>query len=117
MKIVNEVEILLPKPPLKKDNRYQRDKKRKQCRQRAVIEPLIGHLKQHYRLSRNFLKGTLGDEINVLMSACAWNIKKWINGYLAGIFCSFYSIKSSVFIAYNALRALTWLLCFRVRVL
>ena len=83
---VNGVEIVLPKPPLKRDSRYQRDKKRKQCRQRAAIEPLIGHLKQHYRLAWNMLKGSVGDEINVLMAACAWNLKKWINRVLASFF-------------------------------
>jgi len=36
--------IILPKKPLKKDNRYQRDKKRKLCKRRAAIEPIIGHL-------------------------------------------------------------------------
>ena len=59
---VNGTQIILPKKPLKKDNRYQRDKKRKQCRRRAAIEPIIGHLKSDYRLSRNYLKGIAGDE-------------------------------------------------------
>jgi IS5 family transposase len=43
---------------------------------RAAIEPIIGHLKSDFRLSRNLLKGQVGDEINVLMAACAWNLKK-----------------------------------------
>jgi len=80
---VNGVRITLPKPPLKRDNRYQRDKKRNKCRRRAAIEPIIGHLKSDFRLSRNFLKGTKGDEINLLMSAAAWNLKKWLISFLA----------------------------------
>jgi len=44
-------EVLLPKPPLKKDNSYQRQKKRRLCQKRAAIEPIIGHLKQDFRLS------------------------------------------------------------------
>ena len=83
---VNGTAIILPKKPLKKDNRYQRDKKRKQCRRRAAIEPIIGHLKSDYRLSRNFLKGVLGDEINLLLAATAWNLKKWLIAFLA-LFC------------------------------
>ncbi len=75
---VNDTEIVLPKPPLKRDNRYQRDKKRRQCRRRAAIEPIIGHLKSDFRLSRNYLKGVIGDEINLLMAAAAWNLKKWL---------------------------------------
>jgi hypothetical protein len=31
-----------------------------------------------FRLSRNLLKGQIGDEINVLMAACAWNLRKWM---------------------------------------
>jgi IS5 family transposase len=31
-------------------------------------------LKSDFRLSRNLLKGQVGDEINVLMAACAWNL-------------------------------------------
>jgi IS5 family transposase len=51
---------------LKRDNRYQRDKKRKLCKRRAAIEPIIGHLKSDFRLSRNLLKGQVGDEIRFL---------------------------------------------------
>lgn len=75
---VNKTQIILPKKPLKRDTRYQRDKKRKQCRRRAAIEPIIGHLKSDYRLARNYLKGAIGDHINLLMAACAWNLKKWL---------------------------------------
>ena len=54
-------DVILPASPLKRDNRYQRDKKRKQYRRRAAIEPIIGHLKTDFRLTRNFLKGIAGD--------------------------------------------------------
>ena len=77
-KTCGETDIILPAPPLKKDNRYQRNKKRKRCRRRATIEPIIGHLKTDFRLTRNFLKGTAGDSINLLMAACAWNMAKWM---------------------------------------
>jgi IS5 family transposase len=33
--------IILPKKALKRDNRYQRDKKRKLCKRRAAIEPIF----------------------------------------------------------------------------
>ncbi len=83
---VNDTTIQLPKKPLKRDNRYQRDKKRKQCRRRAAIEPIIGHLKSDFRLSRNFLKGVAGDEINLLMAAIAWNLKKWLIAFFWPLF-------------------------------
>ena len=75
---VDGTRIILPGKALKRDSRYQKDKKRKQCRRRAAIEPIIGHLKSDYRLARNFLKGTIGDRINLLMAACAWNLKQWL---------------------------------------
>ncbi len=86
---VNGVQIILPKKPLKRDSRYQRDKKRKQCKRRAAIEPIIGHLKSDYRLSRNVLKGIIGDQINLLMAATAWNLKQWLIAFLA----IFYGLK------------------------
>lgn len=73
-----DCEVLIPSKPLKKDNEYQRQKKRNLCRKRAGIEPIIGHLKHDYRLSRNWLKGSQGDSINLMMAACAWNLRKWM---------------------------------------
>lgn len=75
---VNGTNIVLPGNALKKDTRYQRNKKRKQCKRRAAIEPIIGHLKSDYRMARNYLKGAIGDRINLLMAACAWNLKQWL---------------------------------------
>ena len=51
-------------------------------RRRAAIEPVIGHLKHDYRLIRNYLKGTTGDAINLLMSAAAMNFKRVTNLWL-----------------------------------
>jgi IS5 family transposase len=31
-----------------------------------------------HRALPNLLKGQVGDEINVLMAACAWNLRKWL---------------------------------------
>ena len=94
------IEIVLPKPPLKKDNRYQRDKKRKKCQRRAAIEPIIGHLKSDFRMSRNYLKGVAGDEINLLMAACAWNLRKWMVKAIKGIF---YALKTGLSILFYRL--------------
>ena len=95
---VNETKITLPKGKLKSDNRYQRDKKRKKCRRRAAIEPLIGHLKSDFRLSRNFLKGNIGDAINLMMAACAWNLRKWIIHALERFLCALLKGFTSIFI-------------------
>jgi hypothetical protein len=57
-------------------------KKRKGHSRRAAIEPVIGHLKSDYRLARNYLKGIMGDEINILMAAAAMNFKRVMNLWL-----------------------------------
>ncbi len=88
-----ETTIILPGAPLKNDNRYQRDKKRKRCRRRAAIEPIIGHLKTDFRLTRNFLKGIAGDSINLLMAACAWNMAKWMRQAILFLFDLIFSLK------------------------
>ncbi|WP_208992781.1 transposase, partial [Aliarcobacter cibarius] len=54
-------------------------------KRRAAIEPIIGHLKSDFRLARNYLKGFIGDQINLLLAATAWNLKKWMNIYFFAI--------------------------------
>ena len=51
---------------------------RARFRRRAAIEPVISHLKHQYRLVRCFLKGFVGDQVNLLLAAAAWNLKKWL---------------------------------------
>lgn len=53
--------------------------KRQKHSRRAAIEPVIGHLKQDYRLCRNYLKGIIGDNMNVILAAAAMNFKRRIN--------------------------------------
>jgi IS5 family transposase len=43
---------------------------------RSGIEPIIGHLKEDHRLSRNYLLGKVGDKINAILSGCAFNLRK-----------------------------------------
>jgi len=71
--------------PLKRDTKYQKEQKRKKFRRRAAIEPIIGHLKSDHRLARNYLKGFIGDEINLLLAAAAFNLKKWMNHFFVFI--------------------------------
>ena len=49
---------------------------RRWFRRRAAIEPVIGHLKSDHRLDRNDLKGSEGDQVNALLSACGFNVRK-----------------------------------------
>lgn len=57
---------------------YERQKARKRFRRRAGIEPVIGHLKSDHRMLRNYLKGSAGDDINILLAAAAFNYKKML---------------------------------------
>ena len=78
--------ICIPDSPKKRDTKYQKEQKRKKFRRRAAIEPIIGHLKSDHRKQRNYLKGFIGDEINLLLAASAFNLKKWMNRFLLIIF-------------------------------
>ncbi len=76
--MVENTEIIRPKKPKKNATAYEKRKARERFRRRAAIEPVIGHLKQDFRLSRNYLKGTKGDMANVLLAATAYNLDKWM---------------------------------------
>jgi IS5 family transposase len=73
---INGVKIIIPALPKKTDNQYQKQSKRKKCRARAAIEPIIGHLKTDFRMQQNYLWGEKGVQINAFMAATAWNLKK-----------------------------------------
>jgi len=86
MKEVGETKISIPGVHLKRDTEEQKEAKREKFKRRAAIEPVIGHLKNDYRMARNYLKGFIGDQINLLMAACAWNLKKWVNNFIHALF-------------------------------
>ena len=48
-------------------------------RKRASIEPVIGHRKSVHGMIRNYLRGTLGDAVNTLLAAAAYNLRLWMN--------------------------------------
>ena len=49
---------------------------RRMLKRRAAVEPTIGHLKSDNRLSRNHLTGEVGDQINTILSAAGYNLRK-----------------------------------------
>jgi IS5 family transposase len=73
---INGVKIIIPSPPKKTDTQYQKQTKRTKCRARAAIEAIIGHTKTDFRMQQNYLWGEKGIQINALMAATAWNLKK-----------------------------------------
>lgn len=76
---IRDTQICTPKPFSEKLSLYQQQKIKKGFARRAAIEPRISHLKSDHRLSRNFYKGIVGDNINVMLSAAAMNFKRMMN--------------------------------------
>jgi IS5 family transposase len=48
---------------------------RRSLKRRQAIEPIIGHLKSDGLLGRNYLKGTVGDHMNVMLSCAGHNLR------------------------------------------
>ena len=72
--------------------------KRKKYKRRAAIEPVIGHLKYNYRMIRNYLKGTVGDAMNVMLAAAAMNFKRMMNKWkIEFIFCCLKMLRFFIF--------------------
>lgn len=79
-KKIGDVQVVIPntKADSIKSIDYQNFKSR-QCRSRAAIEPVIGHVKHDHRMLRNFLKGAMGDKMNAILAGAAFNFKKALN--------------------------------------
>lgn len=80
---IKGVKISTPNKPLKTDSQYQKNKKRKKFRRRAAIEPVIGHLKSELRMAENYLLSKSSLKFNALLSATAWNLKKWMQNAIS----------------------------------
>ena len=52
---------------------------KKALKRRSAIEPEIGHMKNDGRLDRCYLKGAVGDAINVVMVVAGHNLRKILN--------------------------------------
>jgi len=58
---------------------YEKKKISEAHKKRAAIEPIIGHIKADHRLNRNFYKGIVDDNINIMLAATAFNFKRIMN--------------------------------------
>ena len=95
---IGETLIQIPKPfNTRTTSAYQQQKLKKSFKRRAAIEPTISHLKTDHRLSRNFYKGIVGDNINVMLAAAAFNFKRMMNKWKAS-FLSF--LQNLIFMIY-----------------
>lgn len=74
---INGTQVVAPGNGIGK-TKYEKSKLRKSFRRRAGIEPIIGHTKSGFGLDRNYLKGEIGDAINAMLAASAFNFKSWM---------------------------------------
>ena len=96
-KRIGETEILMPSPPKKSDSYYKRKKNSNAHKKRTAIEPIIGHLKSDHRLNRNFYKGVVGDNINIMLAAAAFNFKRMMNIWKSSFYQFFQKIFTPIF--------------------
>ena len=87
-KRVGNMAISIPSSGSPGQSYYQKRKARKKFCKRVGIEPVIGHLKSDHRMMRNYFKGTLGDAINTMMAAAAYNMRHWMNKHALSSFVS-----------------------------
>ena len=88
----HSINISIPGNQLKRDTQKQVQEKKEKFRRRASIEPIIGHLKSDHRMQRNYLKGFIGDEMNLLLAATAFNLKKWMRLYFFALYSKDFTI-------------------------
>ena len=59
---------------------------KRKMKRRAAVEPVIGHIKNEHRMTRNYLAHKRGDAINPIMAAAGYNfhlLLKWIRSLWA----------------------------------
>jgi len=105
-KNVNGVQIIIPTKLPALANNYQKQKMRKRFRARAGIEPIIGHLKQDHRMSRNYLLDEQGDpagRIRVQPKKNAPADKSWSTGNFCpvGLGCLWFGLEPKICILKN----------------
>ena len=91
-KEMNGTIIVTPRPPNTKQP-YSKVTMRKKCRSRAAVEPVIGHVKHDCRMVRNYLKGTIGNDINANLAAAGFNFRGLLNKIKEAILSIFFSIR------------------------
>ena len=71
---------------------------KRELRRRSAVEPVIGHLKSHHRMGRNFLAHARGDAINAVLAAAGYNFRRllaWLAFLCAAILAALTGFRSS----------------------
>ena len=97
-KEIGGTKIVIPESAPKEKTEHYKRKAREKFRRRSAIEAVNSHLKHDFRMLRNYLKGTVGDTINILIAAAAYNFKKWMretaSPFFALLFSMFFTAKN-----------------------
>lgn len=75
---IGTTKIEIPDKPKKNTTAHYKRKAREKFRRRSAIEAANSHVKHNFRMLRNYLKGTAGDTMNLLLAAGAYNLRKWM---------------------------------------
>jgi len=89
-KKIGNTQIIVP--GRKASTTSQQQRMRRKCRSRAAIEPIIGHVKHDCRMLKSYLKGPVGDEINALLAASAFNMRQMLRKIRQEINFAFFQI-------------------------
>lgn len=84
---------------------------RKWYNRRSVIEADIGHMKGEHRLDRNYLKGKEGDTLNVVFSACGYNLRMIYRRIASTFFVAIIFIKKMLNLMKNPVKNIQFGLC------
>jgi transposase, IS5 family len=84
-KMVNGTQIVHPHNLPRTASRYRRQKIRGWFRSKAGIEPIIGHIKHDHRMNRNYLLDELGDNMNTILAAAGFNLRKMLQRLKSGV--------------------------------
>ncbi|MGE4442609.1 MAG: IS5 family transposase [Desulfomicrobium sp.] len=78
MRRTGDTRIEIPESDKGPKTEHEKRQARARFRRRAAIEPVIGHLQNDHRMLRNYLKGRIGDSVNLFMASAAFNFRKFI---------------------------------------
>jgi IS5 family transposase len=74
--MIDGIKIEILEKPKKGTGAYEKRKARKRFRRRTGIEPILGQLNSDFRLLWDYSKGSMGDSINLMLAAAAYNSKR-----------------------------------------
>jgi len=107
-KQINGTQIICPGKLPKDEKKYQRQKMRQRFRARAGIEPVIAHVKHDHRMLRNYLLDEIGDNMNSILAAAGFNLRKMLRRLKSEAKLIFEVFEQSILILLQTFKLLLW---------